>query len=397
VNAYEYCRHLVETWPNRWTGSPGEKQASDWFAQQLAGMGYDMQQTTFPVAAWDYEGTEFYLEGQPLDAGAQFYSVGCDVRGPLVAVRLDEEGGLAGDARGKTALVKETNTREVNQRNRILLGLQEAGALAVIIESEYADTYSTKMFRTPESRLPAAGVSGQVGGRLFASEGKEARLVVRAHQRPGTTVNVFGEKGPLDGPVILIWAHTESSPACPGAYDNAAGVGIILEMAQRMAKVRCGARLRFAVWGGHEFGAFGSTWYVRHYPHEARNVRRMLGFDGSGARDSDPQITVWGGEALTQSVRAFAEKREAVKVTTSTGGAGDATAFLPLGVEAVWASASRWRRGDLYGREDNAWKAAAPFHSPIDDMRWIRPEAMARDVQLGMDLLQEWLVEFGVA
>ena len=56
----------------------------------------------------------------------------------------------------------------------------------------------------------------------------------------------------------------------------------------------------------------------------------------------------------------------------------------------------RCRLGDLWGREDQSWRAAAPFHSPIDDMRWITREAMARDVEIGMDLMREWLAEFGV-
>jgi hypothetical protein len=29
-------------------------------------------------------------------------------------------------------------------------------------------------------------------------------------------------------------------------------------------------------------------------------------------------------------------------------------------------------------------------------MRWITREAMARDTEIGMDLMKEWMVEFGV-
>lgn len=397
MGAYAYCRHLVETWPNRWTGSPGERESGDWIEQQFARMGYETRQMPLPCPGWDYEGQEFTVEGEPLEAGAQFYSVGCDVRGPLAAVEPDGQGGLSGQARGKVALIKETDTREVNERNQILLALERAGALAAIMESEYPDTYSTKMFRTPESKLPAAGVSGQVGEKLFAAQGKEARLVIRARQTESTSANVFGEKGPADGPVFLICAHHEASPACPGAYDNASGIGVVLEIAEHVSKARCGARLRFAAWGGHEFGVLGSKWYAKHCPDEVRKVRRLLVFDGVGAKESDPEITVWGGGELMEAVRAFAGKRQATRFLAGSGGAGDATYFLQAGVEAVWVSATRWRLGDLYGREDRQWMPAAPFHSPIDDMRWIAPQAMARDVGIGMELLQEWSAEFGVA
>ena len=396
MDAYDYCKYMVETWPDRWTGSVGERESGDWMEQQLAGMGYETRQTRFPCPGWEYEGEEFYLEGKTLKAGAQFYSVGCDVKGPLAAVTPDGKGGFTGEAKGKVALLKETDTRDVIERNKILLALEAAGAVAAVMESEYPDTYSTKMFRTPESALPAAGVSGEVGEKLFASLGKEARLVIRARQTQSTTSNVFGEKGPADGPVFLVCAHHEASPGSPGAYDNAAGIGVVLEMAERFSKVRCAARLQFVGWGGHEFGALGSKWYVENYRDEAQKVKRLLVFDGVGVEEADPEILVWGGEQLQEGVRAYAERRGGVKFRAGRGGGGDATYFVPLGVEAVWVSESRCRLGDLYGREDHHWRSAAPFHSPIDDMRRIGRGAMARDVEIGMDLMQEWLAEFGV-
>ena len=396
MDAYDYCKYLVDTWPNRWTGSPGERESGDWMEDHLARMGYETRQTRFDCPGWEYEGQEFYLEGKPLEAGAQYYSVGCDVTGPLAAVEPDGEGGFRGEARGKIALLKETDTTDVIERNKILLALESAGAAAAIMESEYPDTYSTKMFRTPESKLPAAGVSGDLGQVLFAAVGKEARLVIRARQTQSTTSNVFGEKGPADGLVFLICAHHEAAPGSPGAYDNAAGIGVVLEMADRFSKAECGARLRFVGWGGHEFGALGSKWYAENCTDEAKKVERLLVFDGVGVKESDPQIMVWAGERLVEKVQAYAAERGDVKVMTGRGGGGDATYFVPLGVEALWVSASRWQLGDLYGREDHQWKAAAPFHSPIDDMRRIGREAMAREVAIGMDLIKDWLDEFGL-
>jgi len=396
VDGYDYCKYMVETWPNRWTGSVGERESGDWMEKQLARMGYQTRQTRFNCPGWEYEGEEFYLEGKPLKAGAQFFSVGCDVTAPLTAVKPDGKGGFHGEVKGKIALLKETDTTDVIERNKILLALETAGAVAAVMESEYPDTYSTKMFRTPESKLPAAGVSGEVGKKLFASLGKKAKLVIRARQTQSTTSNVIGEKGPADGPVFLICAHHEASPGSPGAYDNAAGIGVILEMAERFSKVDCGARLRFVGWGGHEFGALGSKWYVENCGDEAKKVKRLLVFDGVGAAKADPEIMAWGGPELTPKVQAYAEKRGAVKFRPGTGGGGDATYFVPIGVEAVWVSASRWRLGDLYGREDHGWRSAAPFHSPIDDMRWITREAMAREVEIGMGLMKEWMAEFGV-
>lgn len=395
MDAYDYCEHIVETWPNRWTGSPGERESGDWMEQQLARMGYETRQARFDCPGWEYEGEELCLQGEPLEAGAQFYSAGGDVTGALVAIKPDGQGGFTGDVEGRMALIKETDTGEVGERNSILRALEADGALAAVMESEYPDTYSTKMFRTPESKLPAAGVSGEVGQRLFASLGKEARLVIRARQTQSTTSNVIGEKGPADGPVFLICAHHEAAPASPGAYDNAAGIGVILEMAERLSTVESGARLRFVGWGGHEFGVFGSRRYVENLPDEAKAVKRLFVFDGVGAKDSDPRISVNGGEELVKQLQAYAEGREDLRVRVRSGG-GDGLYFVRIGVETVWFHATKRRPAGASAGRVTAGGLAAPFHSPIDDMRWITREAMAREVGIGMDIVTGWIAEFGV-
>ena len=384
MDAYDYCKTLVEKWPNRWTGSRGEKEAGDWLEQELARLGYATRQHRFDCPGWEYEGEEFYLEGRRLPAGAQFYSAGCDVQGPLAAVQPDGQGGFRGEARGKIALLKETETKNVSERNKILEALEAAGARAAVLVSEYRDTYSTKMFRNAESKLPAAGVSGAVGAQLYAAAGKGVRLVIRARQTRSRTGNVLGEKGPAQGPAFMVCAHHEASPASPGASDNASGIGVVLAMAQAFAKAKVGARLQFAGFGGHEFGALGSKRYVQDYEAEARRIKRLMVFDMVGVKGLALALTAWGGPQLAASVRSFAEKTPGVTADIREGPPEtDAKAFGPLGTDAVWVAAANWSK-------------AAPFHSPLDDMRWIGREELARSVEAGVALLKAWLTEFGV-
>ena len=384
LDAYDYCKYLVETWPDRWTGSVGERESGNWMERELARMGYETRQVRFDCPGWQYDGEEFYLAGRRLQAGAQFYSVGCDVAGPIAVVTPDGQGRFRGEAKGNISLLREAETKDVIDRNKVLGALEAAGAMAAVIVSEYRDTYSTKMFRNPESRLPAVGVSGVVGEELYGSTGKEARLVIRARQTRSSTGNVFGQKGPATGPVVMVCAHHEASPASPGAYDNASGIGVVLEMAERFSKAKVGALLRFAGFGGHEFGAFGSKRYVRDYEDEARRIKRLLVFDAVGVKGMDPSITAWGGKEMVEGVRALAERRPGVRFKAGKGSAsGDASSFSPIGTESVWVSASDWSK-------------AAPFHSPLDDMRWIGREALAEDVEIGVALLKEWMREFGV-
>ena len=71
MNAHGFCQHLVETWPGRWTGSPGEKESADWLEQQFARFGCETRRICLPCPGWEYDGEELYLEGERLDAGAE--------------------------------------------------------------------------------------------------------------------------------------------------------------------------------------------------------------------------------------------------------------------------------------------------------------------------------------
>ena len=384
MDAYEVCKYLVETWPNRWTGSVGEKESGDWMEAQLAQMGYETRQTRFDCPGWEYDvgKDELHLGGKRLEAGAQYYSVGCDVTGALAAITPDGEGGFSGEVAGKVALDRETETHEVTDRTPMLVALEHAGAKAAILVSEYDTTYSTKMFRTPESKLPAMGVSGEVGEQLYGALGKEVRLVIHARQTTSTTSNVFGEKGPADGPRILVCAHHEASPASPSAFDNASGIGVVLEMAQRFAAEEVGLRLGFVGWGGHEFGVYGSKSYVREYPDEIRQLKRTLVFDGVGAVGRVPRMTAWGSDALKENVRGFAERMGAVFRAGTGRGGGDSSSFVPVGIESIGV-----------GSAPAPGSERVPFHSPMDDMRWIGRKELAAYVELGCALVNEWLEE----
>jgi len=216
-------------------------------------------------------------------------------------------------------LVKETDTTDVSQRNAMLVALEKAGTKGVVMISEYDVTYSMKMIRTPESKLPAMGVSTETGEALLKMVGQEARMVIRAKQTaPGRTSNVFGEKGPKGAMRILVGAHHEGTPGSPSAFDNASGIGIVLEMAKRFATEDVKVRLGFVGWGGHEFGAYGSCMYVKNYPEEAKRVKRLLIFDGMGVKGANPEVVVSGGEALMASVKRATTGMEDVLVKKST-------------------------------------------------------------------------------
>lgn len=385
MRAFEACRYLSEEIGPRWIGSDGEKRAGDWLERELGELGWDVRRLWFDCPAWDYSSTSLAVGGEPVDAGAQMFSPACDVEADLARIQPDGRGGFSGDAAGKLALLKEEETGGVLARSALARALKAEGALAAIIVSDLPETWSTKLFRDPEAGLSSVAVSRRAGGTLLEKAGSRARLTIDARPREGKTSNVIAEKGPADARVLIVGAHHEAAPYSPGAHDNAAGTGVLLELADRFSSVETPARLRLCAFGGHEYGGtdcngFGSKSYVRAYPQELERVELVLNMDGLGAAGSHPCLVVYGGDELSSRVEAFAAGEPDVDVGRGSGGGADVGAFRETGIECVWLR-SEGGAGKEYAR--------SAYHSPLDDMRWVNEAALERQAELAFGLLSE--------
>jgi len=67
-----------------------------------------------------------------------------------------------------------------------------------------------------------------------------------------------------DERVILIGAHHDRVEGSPGADDNASGVAVLLEVANRLRLNRVKPTLVFIAFGGEEMGTLGSIYYSRN-------------------------------------------------------------------------------------------------------------------------------------
>ena len=67
----------------------------------------------------------------------------------------------------------------------------------------------------------------------------------------------------------------------PGATDNAAGVGVVMELARVMSKYKFKHTLVFAFWNGEERGLMGSTSYAESAKADCENIGLYLNYDST--------------------------------------------------------------------------------------------------------------------
>ncbi len=109
----------------------------------------------------------------------------------------------------------------------------------------------------------------------------DSRFVCSPMAMCGRPQNVMARlAGTSSASAILVTAHYDSTPATPGAYDNALGVAVVLELARILSASKPAHDIIFLFDDGEEVGLLGAEAFSRH-PWWS-NVRVVVNVDGMG-------------------------------------------------------------------------------------------------------------------
>lgn len=221
------------------------------------------------------------------------------------------------------------------------------------------------------------------------------------------SANVIATKQGKSSKVVIIGAHYDSVSPDPvllepedesvtvteavymngkGADDNASGVAIMLEAAERLADIETPYSVKFIAFGAEESGLRGSRYYVSQMTAEdIANTVAMINLDSCIAGDN---MHVYGDEGENGWIRELAldiaERRE-LDLTTqegqnpeypagTTGLWSDHAPFVAKGIPYAYFEATNWDLGDMdgytqvdyqYGENGEIW------HTGYDNIAYI--------------------------
>jgi hypothetical protein len=216
---------------------------------------------------------------------------------------------------------------------------------------------------------PPSAIVSYEDAQWLATNPGPATLAVEGEVEWAESVNVLADLPGTDlsDQLVIVSAHHDSVWTSPGASDNAGGCAAVAELARVFAAGPQPRRtIRFAQWGGHEVGLFGSeTWLHRHVD-EASRIAAVINFDGQGVVDGADFASLLGSNAWQRLVAA-ALAETALPVEVNVGGGGvDSVNFAALGRNAV--NFSRW---GLVGN-----------HTPLDNLDPIGPAGSVSGLRL---------------
>jgi len=137
---------------------------------------------------------------------------------------------------------------------------------------------------------------------------------------------------------VMLGGHLDSVHDGPGINDNGSGTAALLEVARLMAEEDPSLRVRFAFWGGEEFGLLGSRAYVDRFGTDERaEIAAYLNFDMLGSPNFVPFVydqadAASGSAGITDFLVEYLELEGIGAEQTDLGGASDHAFFLEAGI-----------------------------------------------------------------
>lgn len=354
-DAYTLAASLVTEVGPRFAGTQGDARAVQWALRTLTGLGFHNVRAE-PVAVPRWQRGPIAVEllkprVRLLEAVALGGSVATPpggVEARVVMVASVEALEALPDARVQGRIVF-INTRMERRRDGSGYGKAvparrkgpavagARGARAVLIRSIgtdlYAHTGTTKYEAGP--KVAAAALSGPSADALelaFLAGPVTVRMALAARELPeAQSANVIGEIPGRTGEIVLLGAHLDSWDTTPGANDDAAGVGIVLAAARRVAALGTPRRtIRVVLFANEEFGLHGAKAYAQARAGELERHAAVLEADsGSGVPF---RLNAWVGEEHWPAVARMAAELGLETGANGQKGGADVMVLRKLGV-----------------------------------------------------------------
>ena len=309
--AYALAASLVTEVGPRFAGSEGDQRAVQWGVRKMTELGFqNVRAEPVTVPRWQRGAISVEVtkpRKQALEAvalGGSLASRPEGIEGDVFPVASMEalEALPRGAAAGKIVFIhaRMERTRDGSGygkaapiRRKGPAVAARKGARAVLIRSLGTGTQAhtgTTRYDADVPKIPAAALSGPDADALeqLLASNKRVRVKMRleaADRSPAQSANVVGEIPGETGEIVLLGAHLDSWDITPGANDDAAGVGIVMAAARRIAALgrKPHRTIRVVLFANEEFGIQGAKAYAAAHAGEAARHALVLEADsGSG-------------------------------------------------------------------------------------------------------------------
>jgi carboxypeptidase Q len=234
------------------------------------------------------------------------------VKGRIVFFDKVMERSISGEGYGKT----------VDVRSRGAMEAEKKGAVASIIRSVgTSDARFPHTGNMRASKLPALALAipdAEVLRRAVQSDKGPVRLRLSTSSHfvgEAESANVIGEVPGIQKPeeIVLLGAHLDSWDLGDGAVDDAAGVGVVLDVASQLVARPLDRTVRVVLFANEENGLKGAEGYAAKYkPELGRHVVALEVDSGAGRALG---VRFQAGPGATEQLQPLQEPLDKLSLT----------------------------------------------------------------------------------
>lgn len=381
----KHVEHLAVHIGSRMIGSAANHAAEayirEWFEQ--CGLAVERQEIDCPE--WSEEHTSLALEGEQLEASANTFSPSCDLAAPIVPVCTLaelEQAAISGKVPvfyGDLVQI-ELATKGgiyVSPRDRRILQILEERKPAGIITINPTLHARWRLIEDFDLPIPSVTVSARSGLQLLKKPGARVEIKMVTRRSPSYTANVIGR---LPGEIserIVFCAHYDSKIDTPGAYDNAAGVGVLLTLAEQLSREPHRHSLEWVAFTGEEGAGLGDMEYARTarsggYGFE--EITAAINIDGVGPFTGTTTAACYAASPEFEALLDAKLIQYPAMLKVEPWPSSDHYIFYSNGVPSVALTSKGLRDA---------------FHTMSDTIEWISGAKLAETVGFIMDLVSE--------
>lgn len=300
----------------RRVGSEENRQATAYAKKVLQLSGWQVEETELSVIDWKTEGASLTCGKQSFDVFSSHYSLGCSVKGELIAV--DTVGKLEkADIKDKIVLLYgEIASQQIAPKNfpfwnpeehQHLVSVLENGAPKALISATERNSataggvYPFPLFEDGDFDIPSVYMKDTEGEKLLACAGQMVELVSGAVRIPETAFNVIAWKDSRTKDRIVITAHIDTKIGTPGAIDNATGVTAVLLLAELLKDSDTRYPVELVLFNGEDYyAAPGQVNYIEQNIAHFDDILLNINIDGAGYKEGYSCFSAFGLSADMQ-------------------------------------------------------------------------------------------------
>jgi aminopeptidase YwaD len=349
--ARRYLERLCTVKPNRRSGSPGNRQATEFFASVIETFGYEVDTTPFPCMDFIRGESRLTSGSREFEVHISPYSLPCEVHSRVVVVSTVGELERSECADRILLLKGEICTEQLMPKNFVFYNPDAHQRIYALLEGKHPAAVVTATARNPEGvgalypfplivdgdfSIPTAYCTDHVGEAIAAEKDAVFRLRMEAQRIPSTAANVIATKNPKGQRKITQTAHIDAYEDTPGASDNASGTVVLMLLAELLAGYDGPLAIEIAALNGEDhYSAAGQMDYLARYQKDLDRTVLAVNIDDVGF--------VEGRTAYSSINCADALRSEAYRVFSDFEGLvegepwynGDHMIFVQKGIPAL--------------------------------------------------------------